>query len=64
MKLVTYLTLYQTMMTLKKKLWKKEKLLVTSIFFLSRNAFYTIKDKYVFCDTLLIVCKCFQFGQV
>ena len=51
---MTILTLYHTMTTsdapeeksLLKTLWKKEKMLVTSIFSFPHNVFYPINDKF------------------
>ena len=46
-------------------LWKKEKMLVTSIFSFSHNVFYPSLNKYqFFCHIYYVVCKCFQFRQV
>ena len=48
-----------------KTLWVKEKMLVTSIFSFTHNVFYPVK--YRFCRLSrheIVICKCFQFGQV
>ena len=48
-----------------KTLWEKEKMMVTSIFSFSHNAFYPIKDKsYSLHHIYFAVCTCFQIGQV
>ena len=48
-----------------KTLWKKEKMLVTSIFFFSYNVFYTIKyRKHHFSKIYFFSCIYFPFGQV
>ena len=47
-----------------KTLWEKEKMLVTSIFSLFHNVFYSIKDRnYHLCYIYFVVCEWFQFGQ-
>ena len=48
-----------------KTLWKKEKMLVTSIFSFSHNVFYPITYKFRhFSHIWIVVCKCFEFGLV
>ena len=48
-----------------KTLWKKKKMLVTSISSFSHNVFNTIKDKnHHFKYFNFVVCRCFQFGPV
>ena len=50
--------------SLLKTLWEKKKMLVSSIFFFSRNVFHPMEDNfYVFSNVQFVVCKCFQFGQ-
>ena len=47
-----------------KTLWRKEKMLVTSIFSFSHNVFNPIKvQNHHFKHLNFVVCKCFQFGQ-
>ena len=44
---------------------KQEKMLVTSIFSFSHNVFYHSQNKFQFLRYFhVVVCKCFQFGQV
>ena len=48
-----------------KTLWEKEKMLVTSIFSFSHNVFYPSTDEFKPLSHIwIVVCKCFQFGQV
>ena len=72
--IIAYLTLSHSYKTwflcvcstcLLKTLWEKEKMLVTSIFSFSHSVFYPIKNRnHYFTNILLIVvCKCFEFGQ-
>ena len=67
------LTLYHTILTfndpqeriLLKTMWKKEKMLVTSIFSFSHNVFYPIKDRNHYLSFIYsVICKCFQFGHI
>ena len=48
-----------------KTFWKKEKMLVTSIFSFSQNVFYHFQNKFQFFSGIyFVVCKFFQFGLV
>ena len=47
--------------SLLKTLWKKKKMLVTSIFSFSNNVFYSINDRNIIVVVYFVVCKCFQF---
>ena len=66
------LTLYHTIPTFNdpeenfmKTSFKKEKMLVTSIFSFSPNVFYSIKNKnHHFSNSAFVVCKSFEFGRV
>ena len=48
-----------------KKLWEKEKLLVTSNFSFSNSVFYPFGElSAIFIKFEIVVCKLFQFGRV
>ena len=45
-------------------MWKKEKMLATSIFSFSCIVFYSSQEEFLFLIYIyFVVCKCFQFGQ-
>ena len=51
--------------SLLKTLWEKEKLLITSNFFFTRNVFYPFRElSAIFIKFKIVVCKLFQFGPV
>ena len=51
--------------SLLKKLWEKEKLLVTSIFSSSHGVFYMFEELFsIFVKFEIVVCKLFQFGSL
>ena len=52
-----------TTLCLLETLWKKEKMLVSSIFsFLHNTFFYPMKDKQKYLSNIhFVICKCFQF---
>ena len=67
------LTLYHTIQTfnnpekrnLLKRLWEKEKMLVTSIFSFSNHVFYQSQKEFLFLSYIyFVVCKCFEPGPI
>ena len=66
------LALYYTILTfnnpqqrsLSKKLWEKEKMLVTSIFAFSHKIFYSSQNRFqIFSQVYFVVCTFFKFGK-